>query len=117
VRSIIQFSPQTPGQVRCDYEAEEPAENEWDACSRTVTLSRRGPGRPPAARPKLTEPPPQAPPNSVIQIRDGLVPAALPMQLRVLSCVPVLLYAALDTQAPQCGLTIYGRLWLSDRKS
>ena len=80
-----------------------------------MTLLRRGPGRPSAARPKQTNPPPQPPPSSVIEVRDGVVPAALPMQLRVLSCVPVLLYAALDTQAPQCGLTIYGRLWLSER--
>ena len=71
--------------------------------SRRSSFGRRSGG--------VETPPPPAD-DSAIQNSNSLQRADLPLQLRPLSRVPLLLYAASEPGEVQKIVTIYGRLWL-----
>ena len=59
----------------------------------------------------IDAPPPPPADDSAIQNSGGLPRAELPLQLRPLSRVPLLLYAAPEPGGAQKVSTIFGRLW------
>jgi hypothetical protein len=60
----------------------------------------------------IDAPPPPPADDSAIQNSDGLLRVELPLQLRPLSRVPLLLYAAAEPGGAQKVATVFGRLWL-----